>query len=96
MRTFLAATLAAVMVLLSIPANAGHCTTYSTSVNDEDTLIIQNPAAPIYHVWDHCQPECLFSYWAYEETNGIPGLQRGDMVVDDTCHWMIEADTWIY
>ena len=43
---------------------------------------------------DLCQPDCLFSIWLYQESNGIPGLQRGDEVVDNTCHGMIEADTW--
>lgn len=39
---------------------------------------------------------CLFSVWFYYETNGIPGLQRGDEEHDDTCHGMIESDTILF
>lgn len=39
---------------------------------------------------------CLFSIWIYYESNGIDGLQRGDSVVDDTCHGMIEADHFVW
>ena len=42
---------------------------------------------------DVCQPECLFSIWIYEESNGIEGLQRSDEVKDDTCGGQIEGDT---
>lgn len=65
----------------------------------------------IYIESDSCQrlpedlvaedPEgCTFSIWAYEETNGIDGLQRNDpgmdddltTPVDDTCGGAIESD----
>lgn len=50
--------------------------------------------------WDHDgdgdADGCLFSNWFYEESNGIPGLQRGDDVVDDTCHGLIDADTFVF
>lgn len=36
---------------------------------------------------------CFLSIWIYEESNGIEGLQRGDVMVDNTCGGMIEADT---
>lgn len=39
---------------------------------------------------------CLFSIWTYQESNGLEGLQRGDEQRDDTCHWMIESDTFIW
>lgn len=39
---------------------------------------------------------CLFAIWLYYETNGIDGLQRGDELRDDTCHWMIESDTFVW
>ena len=84
------------LTLALMPVEASHCTTWSTSENDADTLIVYNPALNLYHVWDHCQPDCLFSYWAYYEDNGIPGLQRSDEVVDDTCHGQFEGDTWFY
>ncbi len=84
------------LILALAPAQAGHCSTWSTSEDGEDMLIVINPVLGWYHVWDHCQPDCIYSYWAYEETNGIPGLQRGDEVVDDTCHGMIAADTIIF
>jgi hypothetical protein len=35
----------------------------------------------------------MWSTWVYEESNGIDGLQRGDEIVDDTCHGMIASDT---
>lgn len=95
-RTFSVLAVAGAMLLVFAPVSASHCTTYSTSENDADTVVVYNPALNWYHIWDNCQPECLFSYWLYEESNGIPGLQRGDYVVDDTCHWMIESDTMIY
>lgn len=39
-------------------------------------------------------PYCLviFSLWVYEEANGLPGLQRQDEVVDDTCQGAIPGD----
>ena len=80
-------TLAALSVAL--PAGlADHCEGFSTSVPEAE-------AAPYYVDNDLCQPGCAFSIWVYEETNGIAGLQRGDEVVDDTCHGSIEADTII-
>lgn len=39
---------------------------------------------------------CVYSIWIYYETNGIPGLQRLDWVVDDTCHGMISGDSWVW
>ena len=37
-----------------------------------------------------------FSFWIYQESNGIDGLQRGDEVFDDTCGGAIESDTIIF
>lgn len=34
--------------------------------------------------------------WVYEESNGIPGLQRQDEVVDDTCGGQIPGDRILY
>jgi hypothetical protein len=49
-----------------------------------------------YGAFDVCQPQCLFSYWLYEESNDIPGLQRGDEVHDDTCGGVIDSDTIVW
>lgn len=38
-----------------------------------------------YIVVDMCQPECLFSVWIYEETNGVEELQRCDEAHKDNC-----------
>jgi hypothetical protein len=38
----------------------------------------------------------IFSLWIYEESNDIPGLQRGDEIIDDTCGGVIPADTIIF
>ena len=94
MRTIL--TLAACLAL-AIPAGADHCTTYSTA-SPEITLDPAPGVASRYY-WDNdwCQPGCsIFSFWIYEESNGIDGLQRGDEWVDDTCHGMIAADRLIF
>lgn len=34
----------------------------------------------------------MCGYYVYEEANGIAGLQRGDELVDDTCHGSIAPD----
>lgn len=39
---------------------------------------------------------CLYSIWIYYEANGIPGLQRNDSVIDDTCHGMIDGDMFVW
>ena len=80
-------TLAALAV--AMPAGADHCVTYSTSSPEVD-------AGGYYVDNDVCQPGCIFSIWIYQESNGISGLQRGDSVVDDTCHGMIESDVDIF
>ena len=78
----------ALVLALTIPAGAAHCVTYSTSAAEVD-------AGGIYVDNDFCY-YCLFSIWIYSESNGIPGLQRADEVVDDTCHGMIAGDTVIF
>lgn len=70
---------------------------------DEGTLVFD------YYAWDHylCSdptnigwvghfipvPDCDLSVWTYYETNGIDGLQRGDVIRDDTCRGAIQSDT---
>jgi hypothetical protein len=34
--------------------------------------------------------------WIYEESNGMPGLQRGDETWDDTCGGLVEGDTIVF
>lgn len=70
------------------PAQASDCATWTTSETDAD-------AAGYYVINDCWHNDCakaFFSIWVYEEANGIPGLQRGDEVVNDTCHGQIQAD----
>ncbi len=50
--------------------------------------------------WDD-QMECQWfgpwgTTWIYQESNGIPGLQRNDDFHDDTCGGQITADTILY
>lgn len=77
----------ALVVTLTIPATAGHCTTWTTFEPEYDI-------AGRYYIHDDCPcaVEVFFSIWVYEESNGYPGLQRGDEIVDTTCHGMIPAD----
>jgi hypothetical protein len=85
-------TLAAVSVAL--PAGlADHCTSWNTEAPEVDSTLV---GGAYYVDNDVCQPECIFSIWVYEESNGIAGLQRGDEVVDSTCHGQIDADTIIF
>ena len=84
----------ATLILLAGTTGAEHCTTWSTSQPEIDT--VQFLGANGYYIDnDLCQPQCAFSVWFYLEANGIEGLQRGDEVVDDTCYGMIEADVII-
>ncbi len=83
---------------LANPVGADHCTTWST---DPDVELDTNPTGvgPRYYVDNDPVnlPCCPFgSWWVYEESNGIPGLQRSDEERDDTCHGMIRADTIIF
>lgn len=68
----------------------------STSTTDETQTVItaETPAGTFYVATDHCQPECIFSVWVFQESNGIDGLQRNDEVRDDTCGGQIEADVF--
>ena len=75
-----------VAVALAAPVGAEHCTSYTTSW-PEVTY------DPYYVDHDICQPDCFNAINVYEETNGIAGLQRGDEMVDDTCHGQILPDT---
>ena len=91
------------LIMLSQLASADHCTTYSTSSTNvpEGGMIVVPIALGIvpnvfYAVNDICQPSCVFSIWVYEESNGLPGLQRADDIAVDTCHDMFLPDTLVF
>ena len=93
---------AALALLLMQPVDAAHCTTYSTSTTDlEYTVIVVDVVGIVYYpiIYCHEHNDCEW-WWAvgpmYFESNGIAGLQRGDYIKDDTCHWMIVADSLVY
>lgn len=113
----------ALALAIAFPADAEHCTTWSTSNPEIDTttaggfFYVDNDFCNVPEVYN--EPgnvsiwfghefariptpvtiggmSCLFSVWYYEESNDIPGLQRGDEVVDDTCHGMIQSDSILF
>lgn len=83
------------LLLLSLAAVLPHAVasgcTPSTSQADVDVV----GRAYVFDDNDFCRRTdlCIYSYWVYEESNGIPGAQRGDEHVDDTCGGAIAADT---
>ena len=81
-------------VALALPVGAEHCTTYTTSDTEVDTGVAEG--VPRYYVNNGPCHMCIFSIWVYEESNAINGLQRGDEIIDDTCHGMIRSDTIIF
>ena len=89
----------AILALLVIqPVDASHCTTYSTTRTDLDKGVIVLGVEdfvyfPIVFCFSECDGPSSVGY-AYWESNGISGLQRGDDIKDDTCHWMIESDSF--
>ena len=93
MNKFFTTLLTLAAIAIAIPAGAAHCTAPNTEAPEVDTTAV---GGAHYVDNDLCQPECIFSIWIYEESNGISGLQRGDEVVDSTCHGMIESDTIIF
>lgn len=46
-----------------------------------------NDGTPLLNDW-------LLSVWFYRESNGEPGLQRGDEICDDTNGGENESDAW--
>jgi hypothetical protein len=93
---------ASVLLALAVPAGADHCAVYdadpelttpATGVGLNHFLYGGGEDDPgIYYLDnDPCQPECAFSVWVYEETNGIPGLQRDREYGDGA--GCIDADT---
>lgn len=83
--------LACVLSLATMSASADHCVVWAGP--HPEIVTGETPLGSFYADNDLCQPECMFSLWVYQETNGIDGLQRGDSVVNDTCHGTIPADS---
>lgn len=84
------------ILALSIPAGADHCAGYTTSQPELDTTA--TPVGRYYFDHTSCQMENCppwGAFWVYEESNGLPGLQRGDEFHDDGCHGDIEYDTLV-
>lgn len=81
--------IAGVLVMLTLaahPAVAGHCTRFTTSVTGDTQVVLDVDGA--YVVGDRT----IARAFVYEESNGIPGLQRADAGRDDTCHGQIAGD----
>lgn len=88
MNKFFTTLLALAAIAIAVPASlAAGC--------DPSTSEAEVAQGGFYVDNDACQPECIYSIWIYQESNGIDGLQRGDEVVDDTCDGAIESDTII-
>ena len=99
-------TLILMLLALAFPVSASECapTTFQSAIATPATGVdvardfgdAQGPSSDegVYYV---AQDRCFFCLtgedtWIYQETNGIPGLQRGDEVVDNTCEGAIPAD----
>jgi hypothetical protein len=81
------------VIVLSVPAHAHPCVTWSTSESITGGVVLSVGSAYVLVGREGpCDPECMHTFWIYEEANGIEGLQRGDEIVDDTCHGMIAPD----
>lgn len=97
--------LAALMALVAPYALADHCEDPFLDRNTEEYRVKDPETGKVIYYLDKdpCEPDCGFSIWIYEETNGYDNLQRqdatGDQVneytQDDTCHNMIDSDTII-
>jgi hypothetical protein len=83
------------ILALAIPVGADHCATYTTSAPEVDTGTLGDDARYYVDTEFPC-PQCHVTLWIYQEANGLDGMQRGDEVVDDTCHSMILADEIIF
>jgi len=89
-------------MLALLPAQAAHCTTYSTTttVLERGQIVVEhewNGYTGAYSVLNLCSSSCSYisSFAFYSEENGIPRLQRLDQLFDDTCHFSILHDTWV-
>ena len=89
MRTAIALLLA--LFVTAGAARAEHCAEATPEVT------LDTPVGTFYVDNELCQPDCLFSVWIYQESNGQEGLQRGDETCtdDDECCGQ-EADTIVF
>lgn len=83
MRTIPLMLVLVVMFPAFIHARGCEMTTTTPEVDTHTDIV----GAPRYDVDnDFGQPlGPIISYWVYEESNGIDGLQRADEVIDNTC-----------
>lgn len=91
----------ALALALALPATAQHCASWDTmnAITVDKYYVIEDcwlaPFIGAHGPW--CQNDGPFmGLWIYEESNGIPGLQRGDEWHDGTCHGMIEPDRIVF
>lgn len=73
------------VLAIAIPAHADDpCYTTSTPTATIPDATHQ-AGGDVYVMVDACNPtvDCFFSFWIYQESNGIPGLQRGDAYRSD-------------
>lgn len=71
----------------------GTAMAHDTGCTDEDVITVASPAGTYYVDNDQCQPDCLFSLWVYQESNGHEGLQRCDEVYDE-CWNCNDGECW--
>jgi hypothetical protein len=92
--------LAALAILVPAQATAPCYTTSTPTATIPDAA--NQLGGDLYVNNDLCQTDpvnpCLFSIWIYQETNGLPGEQRGDEVQNDVanCTDGTQADTDIF
>lgn len=82
-------TILVLLFLASTAYAAEDCaeTTEATLVTPATGVGLSGDEGTYYLVNDRCQPDCLFSVWIYEETNGRDGLQRPPDIIEDRCSW---------
>lgn len=105
-KTSLLTSLAVALALaLALPAEAWHCTTYGTSTPEltidgsaagAPTLYVDAVCGILGFATNHVVGCGDGAIWIYEESNGIPGQQRADEAVDDTCHGLFQGDTIVF
>lgn len=82
----------AVAFAMMAPAGADHC-------EGPDTYPSDATVGPFYVVvLETCGPSgdgCPPWNYVYQESNGLPGLQRDDETVNNTCHGMAPGDTML-
>lgn len=101
--------LLAALTALAVPTGAEACVPTTSEADVEaagyyvDDLVSCTdrsfPWCTYVCIWqvDVCLVETgLWYSWVYQESNGIPGLQRHDDMWDDTCGGLIPGDTVVY